>query len=340
MRCPSTALPAAPVAILVLAHLTSLSAHYNPISVAFSLPWHGQHSWPFVHFSPQCLPCWQLAWWDWPRHQSSHWHGPSSKPAAQNKGWQVRGASTNARAHQCVCFFSFIHLFIQNLPLHPSLFPHRQLATTTNGPEPSCSWSQICAPHFHMYPLLSHTRLHHGVRLVKMFKKNNVTLDMVAFGDSIEQAGEGWHSILHASVENASSSDSLYVTLPSLSFLFHPCMSWYNHTPISYDITFTPSTCTVVNHTVHSPLPAVTIAQLATELLSSASFCLCPALAEAARLLLLGWLAPQRCFSSARMARNATVRRYCKWVVVCSGGFCESGGKGDVMIVECILECV
>ena len=46
------------------------------------------------------------------------------------------------------------------------------------------------------------------VRLAKKLKKNNVALDVVAFGDGIEQAGEDGHSILRAFVENASSSDN------------------------------------------------------------------------------------------------------------------------------------
>jgi 26S proteasome regulatory subunit N10 len=64
------------------------------------------------------------------------------------------------------------------------------------------------------------------VRLAKKLKKNNVALDVIAFGDGIEQAGEGGHSILRAFVENASSSDNSYVSpsppLPSppIPFLF------------------------------------------------------------------------------------------------------------------------
>lgn len=46
------------------------------------------------------------------------------------------------------------------------------------------------------------------IRLAKKLKKNNVALDVVAFGDGIEEAGEGGQSILRAFVENASSSDN------------------------------------------------------------------------------------------------------------------------------------
>ena len=61
------------------------------------------------------------------------------------------------------------------------------------------------------------------VRFAKKLKKNNVALDVVAFEDGIEQAGEGGHSIFRAFVESASSSDNSYVSLPSLLVLFHPC---------------------------------------------------------------------------------------------------------------------
>jgi 26S proteasome regulatory subunit N10 len=53
------------------------------------------------------------------------------------------------------------------------------------------------------------------IRLAKKLKKNNVALDVVAFGDGIEEAGEDGHSILRAFVENASSSDnSHYLAVP------------------------------------------------------------------------------------------------------------------------------
>jgi 26S proteasome regulatory subunit N10 len=46
------------------------------------------------------------------------------------------------------------------------------------------------------------------IKLAKKLKKNNVALDVVAFGDGIEEAGENDHSILKAFVEAASSSDN------------------------------------------------------------------------------------------------------------------------------------
>jgi 26S proteasome regulatory subunit N10 len=55
------------------------------------------------------------------------------------------------------------------------------------------------------------------VRLAKKLKKNNVALDVIAFGDGIEEAGEDGHSILRTFVENASSSDNSYVLSHSFS---------------------------------------------------------------------------------------------------------------------------
>ncbi|KAH9037665.1 hypothetical protein EDB85DRAFT_1861287 [Lactarius pseudohatsudake] len=58
------------------------------------------------------------------------------------------------------------------------------------------------------------------VRLAKKLKKNNVALDLVAFGDGIEEAGENGHSILRAFVEAASSSDnSHYLAVPPGAYL-------------------------------------------------------------------------------------------------------------------------
>ena len=54
------------------------------------------------------------------------------------------------------------------------------------------------------------------VRLAKKLKKKNVALNVIAFGDGIEEAGEGGHSILHTFVETASSSDNSYI--PCLFF--------------------------------------------------------------------------------------------------------------------------
>lgn len=46
------------------------------------------------------------------------------------------------------------------------------------------------------------------IRLAKKLKKNNVAVDLIAFGDGIEEAGEDGHSILRAFVEAATSSDN------------------------------------------------------------------------------------------------------------------------------------
>ena len=61
------------------------------------------------------------------------------------------------------------------------------------------------------------------IRLAKKLKKNNVALDLIAFGDGIEEAGEGGHSILRAFVEAASSSDNSCVVAiycPRIPFFF------------------------------------------------------------------------------------------------------------------------
>ena len=51
------------------------------------------------------------------------------------------------------------------------------------------------------------------VRLAKKLKKNNVAVDVVAYGDGIEEAGEGGRSILKSFVDAASSSDNSCVFL-------------------------------------------------------------------------------------------------------------------------------
>ena len=61
------------------------------------------------------------------------------------------------------------------------------------------------------------------VRLAKKLKKNNVALDVIAFGDGIEEAGEGGRSILQTFVETASSSDNSYVP----SSLPPPCLFFF-----------------------------------------------------------------------------------------------------------------
>lgn len=47
----------------------------------------------------------------------------------------------------------------------------------------------------------------------------------------------------------------------------HPLLAYtrLHHAPISYDISFTPSARTVLDRTIHSPVPAHTLAQPATE---------------------------------------------------------------------------
>jgi 26S proteasome regulatory subunit N10 len=77
------------------------------------------------------------------------------------------------------------------------------------------------------------------VRLAKKLKKNNVALDVIAFGDGIEEAGEGGHSVLRTFVETASSSDNSCVVpacLFSRFFLRTNVPSPFLHT-FSPDIT-------------------------------------------------------------------------------------------------------
>ena len=58
------------------------------------------------------------------------------------------------------------------------------------------------------------------VRLAKKLKKNNVAVDLIAFGDGIEETGEDGHSILRAFVEAAASSDNSCASTPPLTFFF------------------------------------------------------------------------------------------------------------------------
>jgi 26S proteasome regulatory subunit N10 len=53
------------------------------------------------------------------------------------------------------------------------------------------------------------------IKLAKKLKKNNVAVDVVAYGDGIE---EGERGVLKAFVESASSGDNSYVDIPSTSF--------------------------------------------------------------------------------------------------------------------------
>jgi 26S proteasome regulatory subunit N10 len=52
------------------------------------------------------------------------------------------------------------------------------------------------------------------VRLAKKLKKNNVAIDVICFGDGIEEAGEDGKTVLRTFVESANSSDNSYVTFP------------------------------------------------------------------------------------------------------------------------------
>ncbi|KAH9968499.1 hypothetical protein BGW80DRAFT_1461889 [Lactifluus volemus] len=76
-------------------------------------------------------------------------------------------------------------------------------------------------------------------------------------------------------VSSSTSGSSTYGPEPSPTrsqaraprFHMHPLISFtrHHHAPISYDIAFTPSARTVVDRTIHAPVPAVTLAQPATE---------------------------------------------------------------------------
>jgi len=50
------------------------------------------------------------------------------------------------------------------------------------------------------------------VKLAKKLKKNNVAVDVVCYGDGIEEAIEEGKTILKAFVENANSGDNSYVS--------------------------------------------------------------------------------------------------------------------------------
>ncbi|KAF8267143.1 hypothetical protein EI94DRAFT_1731310, partial [Lactarius quietus] len=78
-----------------------------------------------------------------------------------------------------------------------------------------------------------------------------------------------------AGVSTSGSGSSTYGPEPSPTrsqaraprFHMHPVLSYtrLHHAPISYDIAFTPSARTVVDRTIHAPVPALTLAQPATE---------------------------------------------------------------------------
>jgi len=50
------------------------------------------------------------------------------------------------------------------------------------------------------------------VKLAKKLKKNNVAIDVVCFGDGIEEAGDDGKTVLRTFVESANSSDNSYVS--------------------------------------------------------------------------------------------------------------------------------
>lgn len=69
------------------------------------------------------------------------------------------------------------------------------------------------------------------VKLAKKLKKNNVAVDVVCYGDGIEELTEDNKSVLKAFVESASSGDNSYViilafvsiltTFIAISFQYH-----------------------------------------------------------------------------------------------------------------------
>lgn len=85
------------------------------------------------------------------------------------------------------------------------------------------------------------------IRLAKKLKKNNVALDVVAFGDGIEEGGEDGHSILRTFVENASSSDNSYV----LSHPYYPSPSHVCHSHTLYQF----PDITSPSHLAHTSSP-------------------------------------------------------------------------------------
>jgi hypothetical protein len=93
--------------------------------------------------------------------------------------------------------------------------------------------------------------------------------------DSRPSTGHGNAYSWQAGVSTSTSGSSTYGPEPSPTrsqaraprFHMHPLLSFtrLHHAPISYDIAFTPSARTVVDRTIHAPVPAVTLAQPATE---------------------------------------------------------------------------
>ncbi|KAI0041948.1 hypothetical protein FA95DRAFT_631371 [Auriscalpium vulgare] len=74
----------------------------------------------------------------------------------------------------------------------------------------------------------------------------------------------------HAGVPTSASGSSTYAasTAPAPTTLhMHPLLAYtrLHHAPISYDVAFTPSARAVLDRTIHAPVPALTLAQPATE---------------------------------------------------------------------------
>ena len=58
------------------------------------------------------------------------------------------------------------------------------------------------------------------VKLAKKLKKNNVAVDIVSYGDGIEEPEADGKTILKSFVENVTSSDNSFV------YLFFPCLNF------------------------------------------------------------------------------------------------------------------
>ena len=97
-------------------------------------------------------------------------------------------------------------------------------------------------------------------------------------------------------------------------FHMHPLLSYtrLHHAPISYDVAFTPSARTVVDRTLHSPLPAVTLAQPVTEppILASSHLPQRHHLRHHCRLRQMG--SPSRCGHIHRWAQMERRRTRCR----------------------------
>jgi len=98
--------------------------------------------------------------------------------------------------------------------LHPNCNRNR----TARAQAPAEQDPALARCHLCLFALkdISPDAKHALVRLAKKLKKNNIVLDVTAFGDGIEEAGKGGRSIFHTFVETASSFNNLYVLLPAL----------------------------------------------------------------------------------------------------------------------------